>query len=476
METSLQQNPVKMSGKKRHGILSILFPTLISIVLTAVVLMVAKKIPDTSLFHRLIFGQGMWHQAIVPAAILVLFFWSMTDIFIKYLCTLKQSHALKNKQFGQIPSFLALGKVKEAVADLDQKFKGSKKSLAFERARSLLYHLDSKNDPVRSHEFIRHQLEIDAEISTASYTTVRIFIWAMPILGFIGTVLGIGLAVGGFSAFLGGEIENIDLVKNQLAEVAGGLSFAFDTTLLGLVTSLVAMICATFVQNRDESIVTGLDELCLGVISAFKTSKSEQETGLPPIPVPAMPEEAISQAISDLKELIDLNNRTVIEFVTTARALSENFASQNSHEKAIADSLAGVREGMETASANFTRNLANLESSHQNIAQVVETVPAKLGAAINEQIKLVGGQMQSAMAQPVKAANDLNATLSQTGAAVSSAMEPIAKAKDQHIEIAQTLDSFKGVMSDLVDTQTRLEPTIKKLSQPFELKMVPADE
>lgn len=30
---------------------------------------------------------------------------------------------------------------------------------------------------------------------------MKLFIWAMPILGFIGTVLGISLAVGGFSEF-----------------------------------------------------------------------------------------------------------------------------------------------------------------------------------------------------------------------------------------------------------------------------------
>ena len=36
----------------------------------------------------------------------------------------------------------------------------------------------------------------------ASYALVRVFVWAVPTLGFIGTVLGLGAAVGGFSESL----------------------------------------------------------------------------------------------------------------------------------------------------------------------------------------------------------------------------------------------------------------------------------
>ena len=51
-----------------------------------------------------------------------------------------------------------------------------------------------------------------------SYTFPRVLVWAIPLLGFIGTVMGISQAVNGFSSFLeqAGEIEQIKEVCTQL--------------------------------------------------------------------------------------------------------------------------------------------------------------------------------------------------------------------------------------------------------------------
>lgn len=59
--------------------------------------------------------------------------------------------------------------------------------------------------------------------------------WALPLLGFIGTVIGISAAIGD----LGGIVESGD---SALANVIGGLEFAFDTTLAGLVTVIPVML------------------------------------------------------------------------------------------------------------------------------------------------------------------------------------------------------------------------------------------
>ena len=83
-------------------------------------------------------------------------------------------------------------------------------------------------DSQRAHELLRHQSDLDVDTAASGYRTVKLFIWAMPILGFIGTVVGISLAVGGFSDFLtaGVSIDEIDSVTAKLGEVAGGLSSA----------------------------------------------------------------------------------------------------------------------------------------------------------------------------------------------------------------------------------------------------------
>jgi biopolymer transport protein ExbB/TolQ len=136
--------------------------------------------------------------------------------------------------------------------------------------RSLGGHVRAVLDGVdadRSHAQFRHECELEAERGAAGYGLVRLFIWAMPILGFIGTVMGIGEAVSEFAGFLSGDIEDIDLVKAQLSGVSTGLSFAFDTTLLGLGASLVAMVAVSLVQRQEEGALAEVEQAGLTLLA-----------------------------------------------------------------------------------------------------------------------------------------------------------------------------------------------------------------
>lgn len=105
---------------------------------------------------------------------------------------------------------------------------------------------------------LQHHVAADAENLHAAYGMPRTIVWALPVLGLIGTVIGIALAVGGFAEFLGGDIDDIAAVKRNLVGVTGGLSFAFLITLLGLVTALVLMFFSSAMQAREEAFLADL--------------------------------------------------------------------------------------------------------------------------------------------------------------------------------------------------------------------------
>jgi biopolymer transport protein ExbB/TolQ len=105
---------------------------------------------------------------------------------------------------------------------------------------------------------LQHHVAADAENLHAAYSMPRTIVWALPVLGLIGTVIGIALAVGGFAEFLGGDIDDIAAVKRNLVGVTGGLSFAFLITLLGLVTALVLMFFSSAMQAREEAFLADL--------------------------------------------------------------------------------------------------------------------------------------------------------------------------------------------------------------------------
>ncbi len=94
----------------------------------------------------------------------------------------------------------------------------------------------------------------------SGYNLVRTFIWALPVLGLIGTVLGIADAVGGFSNFLGGNIDKVEVIKENLIKVTSGLSFSFIITFLGLLTSLLLMFPTTLLQNREEKLYARIQD------------------------------------------------------------------------------------------------------------------------------------------------------------------------------------------------------------------------
>lgn len=73
-------------------------------------------------------------------------------------------------------------------------------------------------------------------------------IWALPLLGFIGTVIGISDAIGDLgSVFADGDRQE------ALGSVLGALQFAFDTTFAGLVLVMPVMALATTVSLRADA-------------------------------------------------------------------------------------------------------------------------------------------------------------------------------------------------------------------------------
>ncbi len=135
-------------------------------------------------------------------------------------------------------------------------------------------------------QLMRNQGEADAERLEGSYNLIRTFIWSAPILGFIGTVLGIGSAIGGFSTSMG-TADDLTAVKSSLGQVIAGLAFSFQATFVGLVTSL-ALVFATNLRHKVETgMLAEMNDYCeLHFLSRVAGPAGEGNVE----PVPADPE------------------------------------------------------------------------------------------------------------------------------------------------------------------------------------------
>ena len=116
----------------------------------------------------------------------------------------------------------------------------------------------STKDVGRVTGWISSENSRDAVASDMTYTLARTMMWLIPILGFIGTVQGLGSAVGGFANFLKGAAE-LTAIKGAIANVTIGLGVAFDTTFLALMLVTFVQFPLTSVMRRESTLLSEID-------------------------------------------------------------------------------------------------------------------------------------------------------------------------------------------------------------------------
>jgi len=97
---------------------------------------------------------------------------------------------------------------------------------------------------------LRALADTDALALDNSYSLIRFITWAIPILGFLGTVLGITKAIANVTP---------EVLEKSLSGVTEGLSLAFDTTAVGLALTMVTMFLSFVVERLEQSVLEHVD-------------------------------------------------------------------------------------------------------------------------------------------------------------------------------------------------------------------------
>lgn len=198
----------------------------------------------------------------VPFVLVFLTNWSFAILYLKYRKIARQKASML---LDVLPTELS----DEITLDSLDKFASHIHGLPGEAGESFLVnrvirgleHFRVRRSAAETVTMMESQSEIDANNVASSYTIVKVFIWALPIMGFIGTVIGVSGAVAGLAGSLESS-SDISAVKDSLKAVFGNLGVAFDTTLLALVLSLFVKIPSSAMQKSEEDVVTWVDEYC----------------------------------------------------------------------------------------------------------------------------------------------------------------------------------------------------------------------
>ena len=92
---------------------------------------------------------------------------------------------------------------------------------------------------------IKESCEVESDRLDSELSMVRYIAWAIPSIGFIGTVRGIGDALG----------QAYKAVEGDISGVTVSLGVAFNSTFVALVLSIIIMFCLHQLQLSQERLV-----------------------------------------------------------------------------------------------------------------------------------------------------------------------------------------------------------------------------
>lgn len=203
-----------------------------------------------------------WPAFAIPVSIVFFSFWSLAILLIKYRKLAFQRRALDYVVVPDDPTFvLSGGNVDVVMERIYEIVDDPKHFVLYNRIAIALANLRNLGRVGDVDEILSSQAENDESAMETSYSLISGFIWAIPVLGFIGTVLGLASAIGGFTKVLASTNE-MEEVKDALMGVTGGLGTAFETTLQALVAALVIQLILTFLKKAEQEFLDECSRYC----------------------------------------------------------------------------------------------------------------------------------------------------------------------------------------------------------------------
>lgn len=317
-------------------------------------------------FREMRLGAIFLERGWVNYAETFLFCWGLTILAMKWRKNSRQERAsllnLFPENLGHEINVSTVGGFIDNIYNIPLSLRDS---LIVNRIRKALELFESRVDNGEVATFLGTQSDLDANRSTGSYTLLKVFLWAIPILGFIGTVMGLSTAVGSLSI----DSADPEVFKAAIGKLTRGLGVAFDTTLLGLILSILMSFPMAAVQKKEDETLTIIDAFCTEkVLPKLNDNKSAATDEL------LEQAESIPQLVSSLARahetfLVNLNEST-----SHLSRTGEKINTQiDSHQQLMQESFTKAVEKLsDTSSEVFLRAHQELNQTFDKIATGID--------------------------------------------------------------------------------------------------------
>lgn len=317
-----------------------------------------------------------------------------------------------------------------------------------------------------------------------SYSLPRTLVWAIPLMGFIGTVVGISAAVAGFSGFLS-RAEEIEQIKTGIGAVTTGLAVAFDTTLVALALSVVVMLPLVMLERLEGQLLLALEaDVSDAVIGRLPDGAA----------APELDRAALSEVVH---EALAARLPTPEAMVQGAEAYLRAAAAEVA--RGARETAAQVAEAANTLRVHQEQMLAHLHSAEEEMqvrmaardeaaAQALARMAASAeqsGRATVQEVRTHAQQVATGLAQH---AGTIAVSLDRVGATLQQRVDDLERHSAQLAEVVELERSLQRTMQTLEQTNELrsvlagvegslrgLHPAIERLNQPRRILLVEAD-
>lgn len=218
---------------------------------------------DVDYFSDLLLGvsrntQGLWpFPFTVQVVMWLIFFLGLGDLYFRYRSS-RQEEALLNQHI--LPEDQTVVLVAEDVGHLYRKMRESfflhDQAFLYRLVQRIIFQFQSSRSVDQASGLLNSSLELFYHEVDLHYNLLRYVVWLIPTLGFMGTVIGINLAL----VYAGGaDMQAPDL----LSELSIRLAVAFNTTLIALILSAILVLLMHIVQEREERALNHIGQYCL---------------------------------------------------------------------------------------------------------------------------------------------------------------------------------------------------------------------
>lgn len=336
--------------------------------------------------------------------------------------------------------------------------------------KSYLRHRPS-GSTIEDHLKYLHELAVDRMLE--GYSLLQTIVWAIPIMGFLGTVLGITMAIANL------DVNELD---QSLSAVTHNLAVAFDTTAVALCHSLILVFAFVLVKRSEEAVLSRVH--AFGQVSVLPLFPEETSQAAPLVEAEAA---AARQFIDRTEALIESQTRLWQDSVESLRerwtgTLDEQRtqlagALQQGTQQTLGDhagQLAAARQelvaAVERLSQELARQMEQAEGARREqdaaLAGRLEFFASQMAAMFNAAQTATDVRTDRLLAHFGERVDAWQNQLQQTTSRVESQIESLTRQNEQ---LAGLLEQG----GDVVQLQRRLSDNLDALraSETFEQTM-----